>query len=352
MAASVTVIHVLGSLDIGGAERVALDLVRAAPRDIRQDFFCLGGREGDLADEFRQLGCRVWAARGPWPLSLLLQLLACRPSTVVSHVSLTSGVVLALAWVAGVPRRMARIHSTGDGRHGWARSAYRRLMRILLWHVATDVVAVNRAALAFAAGPRPPRPARRAVAHVVPNGVDTERFRPTFLRTTQAGALQVVHVGRGAPEKNRAVLPVFMEHLRAQMPAVLHLYGSPTDEDLGPYDAESVQNHGVVTNIPEVLSGADVLVLPSLREGQPGVILEALSMDVPVVAADIPGIRELAHLDGLKLVPLQASPAVWADALVRAGSAVQETRQLRESVLSSEYSLARTAGWWSRQWRR
>jgi glycosyltransferase involved in cell wall biosynthesis len=46
-------------------------------------------------------------------------------------------------------------------------------------------------------------------------------------------------------------------------------------------------------DIPLWISAADMLVLPSLSEGRPNVVLEALSCEVPVVATDVGGIPEL-----------------------------------------------------------
>ncbi len=43
------------------------------------------------------------------------------------------------------------------------------------------------------------------------------------------------------------------------------------------------------------MNKADCLVLPSLWEGTPNVILEAMSSGLPVVASDLPGIREIVH---------------------------------------------------------
>ena len=49
---------------------------------------------------------------------------------------------------------------------------------------------------------------------------------------------------------------------------------------------------GHQSNMPEILSQATVIVLPSYREGMPKVLLEAQALGRPIVTTDVPGCRE------------------------------------------------------------
>jgi hypothetical protein len=54
------VVHLLGTLDRGGAETVVLGLCRAvSPTEYRQVFLTLGGRAGRFAGQFREAGATV-----------------------------------------------------------------------------------------------------------------------------------------------------------------------------------------------------------------------------------------------------------------------------------------------------
>ena len=83
------------------------------------------------------------------------------------------------------------------------------------------------------------------------------------------------------------------------------------------------QREGVVTYFGEVddvrpmISDADVVVLPSYREGTPRSLLEALAMGKPVVTTDAPGCRNVVA-EGVNgyVVPVRNSVAI-ADALFR-----------------------------------
>jgi glycosyltransferase involved in cell wall biosynthesis len=82
--------------------------------------------------------------------------------------------------------------------------------------------------------------------------------------------------------------------------------------DLDGWQAEgTVRWLGEVADIREVLREADVVVLPSYREGLPRSLLEAAAMGKPVVTTDAPGCREVVD-DGVSglVVPVKDAPSL------------------------------------------
>jgi glycosyltransferase involved in cell wall biosynthesis len=59
---------------------------------------------------------------------------------------------------------------------------------------------------------------------------------------------------------------------------------------------------GFIHEARQYLKAFDVVCLPSVKEGLPYVLLEALYAGVPIVASDLPGIREVVGSD-VALVP-------------------------------------------------
>ena len=55
--------------------------------------------------------------------------------------------------------------------------------------------------------------------------------------------------------------------------------------------------YGFVSNPLDYIKAADVLVLPSIIEGLPGVLLEAMCCKTPVVAYNVGGIKEIVNAD-------------------------------------------------------
>jgi glycosyltransferase involved in cell wall biosynthesis len=70
---------------------------------------------------------------------------------------------------------------------------------------------------------------------------------------------------------------------------------------------------GYREDVADLLAASDVFVMPSVREGSPGALIEAMAMAVPIVASDLPTIREiLEHERSALLVPPRDPVAIAA----------------------------------------
>ncbi|MGB4850546.1 MAG: glycosyltransferase family 4 protein [Saprospiraceae bacterium] len=74
-----------------------------------------------------------------------------------------------------------------------------------------------------------------------------------------------------------------------------------------------IQYHGATDNIRTFIEKSDCIILPSYREGMPRVIMEAMSMERPVITTDTAGCRETVdeNINGY-LVPVKNSEALAA----------------------------------------
>jgi glycosyltransferase involved in cell wall biosynthesis len=66
---------------------------------------------------------------------------------------------------------------------------------------------------------------------------------------------------------------------------------------------DRIRTLGHRDDVPDLLAACDVLVLPSLYEGFPGVVIEAMGLALPVVASSIPTLREVVDEETGILVP-------------------------------------------------
>jgi glycosyltransferase involved in cell wall biosynthesis len=160
---------------------------------------------------------------------------------------------------------------------------------------------------------------------VVPNGVDTARFIPASpaARRDMRGALglsperpMVLFVGVLSEDKQPHVLLDAWYSLQshpatastlvfvgATNPSLYELGGRLADrmrEDLARRGlADRVVFVEPTHQIERFYQAADVVVMPSLREGWPNVLLEAMSSGVPVVASRLPGSTDVLIEDGV-----------------------------------------------------
>jgi glycosyltransferase involved in cell wall biosynthesis len=101
---------------------------------------------------------------------------------------------------------------------------------------------------------------------------------------------------------------------------------------------------GLRSDIPNLLASADVFVLPSLSEGLPLALLEAMFAGCPVVASDVGEVRTaLANGDaGLLVEPGQASALATAlDRLLAAPSEAREFGARAACRATAEYDVSR-----------
>jgi len=148
-------------------------------------------------------------------------------------------------------------------------------------------------------------PARKI--HYVGNGVVLERFTAAAEPPTDDGAPVVLMVSRLVREKGCADFIEVARRLAGQARFV-HVGPREHDQSDALTDDELARASEVVTFVGPVddvrphLAAADLVVLPSYREGIPRAAMEAAAAARPVVAYDVRGVREVIDPDSGLLV--------------------------------------------------
>jgi glycosyltransferase involved in cell wall biosynthesis len=165
------------------------------------------------------------------------------------------------------------------------------------------------------------------------SGVDCARFRAT---EEPKGAPVVVLPSRMLLDKGVGEFVEAARIVRRSLPEARFVLvgdsdpGNPTGvlvEKLEAWmRAGEVEWWGHRSEMPEVLAGANLVVLPSYREGLPKVLLEAAASSRAIVATDVPGCREIVRhgVNGLLVPPHDG------EALARAVRDLLENPELRE----------------------
>jgi glycosyltransferase involved in cell wall biosynthesis len=131
-------------------------------------------------------------------------------------------------------------------------------------------------------------------------------------------------VGRLTREKGHADMLDAMRLICARRPVHLAIVGSgPLESRLQEYAAQIgvaafVHFLGSRNDVADLLPQFDLLVSPSLSEGFPTVLLEAMAAGVPVIATDVPGSREVVQSGQTGTLVPPRQPALFAEAVLAA----------------------------------
>ena len=129
----------------------------------------------------------------------------------------------------------------------------------------------------------------------IPNSVDTKQFKPMKIKRSKKK--RVVFIGRFNRIKNLSGLIEAFSDISHNKELVL--VGNGEDRETLENQAKKLRVNlifrGVVPReqIPIELNKSDVFILPSFSEGQPKVLLEAMSCGLPCIVSNIPSLKEI-----------------------------------------------------------
>lgn len=324
------VVHVVYSLDVGGLETLLVDCINRMPTEkYRHAVVCLT-RYSDFALRITQPGVELFALNKPpgnglrvhadfWRLMRRL-----RPAIVHTY-NLAAMEYCFTAAAAGVPVRIHAEHGRDAADpHGLNRK--HNFLRRRLAPFIDRYIPVSDDLQRWLDGVVGIAPAKNLL---IKNGVDTERFKPRTDAAADAAAdaedaapwapdaIVIGAVARVQDVKNHRDLVAAFALLRDRLPALrerlrLSIVG---DGPLLPalkaqVAAAGLQDvvwlPGARADVADLLHGFDIFALPSLAEGTPVSLLEAMACGLPSVCSRVGGIPEVIT-DGVhgSLVPVE-----------------------------------------------
>lgn len=342
------IVHTVSSLQFGGMEQFALRLaalqeqrghhagvvaLRGGPlidtaRSLRLDVKVLGSPSGAV----RMIDCAAWLCRHRPHIIHVHNPTSLHYATFGRIFSRARLVLTLHGQCAGPPRKPT----------GWE---LRRTDACV--SVSQDVAERDRAefrdmriftVIRNGVDPTPPRRSRSEVRSELrlepgPTAIVVARLQPIKDHETLLHALAMLK--QDGLEINLLVAGDGAE--RARLEALVPALG---------LDPGRIRFLGFRTDVPDLLTAADVFVLSSLQEGLPLAMLEAMSQQLPVVATSVGGVPELVA-DGENgfLVP-KKNPALFAAALSRVVRSPQLAARLGaagEKLVREQYSFGAMA---------
>ncbi len=326
------VLQVPGSLNLGGAETMLVNVMRGLDREkLNFDFVVPGAEPGYYEPAVRAMGAQVHhipkRSESFWKSHREFYRVVKEGGYKVVHFhtqnAFFTSLQVFLARRAGAERIVVHSHNTMDWRSGMALRLHPYCRKWLYRH--TDVrLACGREAGAWLFG-------TEDGVEVLPLPVQCDKLQFDAARQAAlkqdaglAGKTVYLHVGRFMEVKNHDfVVKIFAELHRRQPDSVLLLVG---DGELRPAVEAQVKEAGLtgavrflgnISDVPDKMVLADVLLFPSKYEGFPTVLLEAQAAGLECFVSDTitPEVRLTGRVHPL---PLTSSAAEWADAVLAA----------------------------------
>ena len=329
----VNILHVVASMNRGGAETFVMNVFRAIDRNKFQFYFlCFSNKHFDYEDEIKQLGGEIIRIPDVKEVGIVSHIKAIKSvikdneiNIVHAHTYYNSVFSLIAAKKAGVSTRIVHSHSTtSEVSPSLVKKIYFALSKFAIRHYATKRIACAKEAGYALFG-------RDNNFIVINNGIDLPRFSySSAVRKKVRAKLNIpqnatvlLNVARFYEVKNHSfIIDIFSEYHKNYPNSYLILVGD------GPLRS-TIKNKvsrlglsryviftGVIADTEKMYSAADVFVMPSLFEGLPVVLIEAQANKLPCVISsaidhDVKLSAEVAFLD------LSLGAARWSDEISR-----------------------------------
>ena len=332
--APVRVLHVLHSMNRGGAENAMMNYYRHIDRNkVQFDFLLTEPKKCHFEDEILSLGGKVYRVpllqmSNPFPyLKAVSSFFDQHPEYEIVH-SHTSSKSLFPLWIAkrkGVPVRIAHSHNTKSekGLRGWIRNSFKRPLK----KMATNLCACGNEAAIWLYGRKSFEAGK---VTVVPNVIECSWF--DYNEQTRNRIRSQLHIGnntivlgcvaRFSPQKNLSFLiDIFHDFHAIIKNSVLILLG---DGELKEQIVERIHYHhleesviltGVVPNVSDYEQAMDIYLMPSLFEGLPLSLIEAQISGLKCFVST--GVPQEADKTGLvSFIPLEKGSQYWASQIL------------------------------------
>ena len=350
----IRILHILHSMNRGGAEAMLMNYYRNVDRTrVQFDFLLTEQKRCQYEEEIEQLGGRVYRVPlltfgNPFPyVKGVKSFLKEHPEYCIvhSHTSSKSAVPLWVAKQCGVPVRVCHAHSSsaGHGLEGFIRWA----LGVWLKQVATDFMSCGEGATICWYGKD-----YLNKAHFVPNAVDVEKYgfnesiRQTVREKLQLsdGECVLGMVSRFHPVKNHLFALDVLHALKRQGCKARLLFVGDGElkkeieskmKDLT-LDADVVMT-GLVNDVPSYLQAMDMVLMPSINEGLPVSLIEAQTNGLSVVAST--GVPHEVNVTGnVNFLPLEVD--VWTNCLAeKMGKGVHRDVEAVRKVRRAGYDI-------------
>jgi glycosyltransferase involved in cell wall biosynthesis len=302
------VCFLLTSLESGGAENYTLRFIRHSADKIQPFIICKSGKKGVLEPQYTEAGATVFVISSGYfnPKAWRQAYQIFKKNKIASVCDFTgnfAGIYLLLAKMAGISTRIAFYRRSS---HAFKLTKfsqfYDKIVNKMVQLYATNILANSMHGLNFF---HPDRNLSDARFDVIANGVDCSEFISACSKNEirkelgiPENAFVVGHTGRLNVAKNHPTMLRIAENITEIHDDVYFLFcGKDTEQLMDQTTSEKLKKRliltGYRTDVSRVLNAIDLYFFPSVTEGQPNALIEAMITGLPFLASNIEPIKEV-----------------------------------------------------------
>jgi len=347
------ILHVVGGMDRAGAETMLMNLYRKLDRENYQfDFVYFREAKCDYDDEIIALGGRIFRVSiGGNPISRTLRLKKLIEQkapfyAVHCHMLFSNALHILAAKFANINMRISHSHNTSDvNSKSKTGRAYQNISKKIMAKYSTHFIACGQQAGEFLF-PNVPN------INYLLNAIDVESFSENritnrdFLRSelnVDNDTIIITQIGRLAPVKNHNFTIEFAKHLKnnqQKFKIVIVGAGNLKEELQSKIKDLDLENEvlflGVRSDIPNILAGTDIMLMPSFHEGFPVVLVETQASGVPSLIADTISSEVELGMRMVQFLSLDDSFETWENKLKELVNKKDVAANIRLDVLSEK----------------
>ena len=346
------ILQILGSTNRAGAETMIMNLYREIDRKKYQfDFLVFSDSGGDYNSEIESLGGKVHRIKSSNPLKRMFLLKKFLISNnqyqiVHCHTNFSNAFHLLAAKKAGVKMRIAHSHNTTDkSRNKLISFFYHRISRRIINYAATNFVSCGEKAsnLLF--------PGQDKVL-IIPNSVDIDHHAKVSLENknylTQTfkisnDCLKLIQVGRMQSEKNHRFsieIAYALKHKNINFKMFFVGTGELMNELITRVKNLNLEHHivflGLRSDVIQLMAGADIMLMPSLYEGFPVVLVESQAVGLPALISDTISEEVDLKVNCIFFESLQAPINNWIQKITTIQGASRMDNNQRKKILKNQ----------------
>ncbi len=297
------IVHILHRFDIGGLESVLVNMINTMPEQSYRHVIISLTESSEFEKRINREDVEViclhkQAGNDPKIHLKIWRLLRRLKPACVHTYNIATLEYNVIAFLAGIKKRIHAEHGRDIYDLDGSNKKYQYLRRAINPFVTKWVPVSNELAVWLADTVKLPK----NKINLIYNGIDLELYRPK--KYIEKGKCIIGTVGRMAAVKDQLTLIKAVEDLITETPKLrqdirLVLIG---DGELYPVIKKYIADHSLENNIEllgaredvaQLLHDFDIFVLPSLAEGIPLTILEAMATALPVISTEVGGVPEL-----------------------------------------------------------